>query len=751
MTFDLNKRVPENKQYEENIDEYLEVCSNVFNEIKDTIKKHDWYKDYRNIPEKRLSLLAYRFNYRESPLLTEEITRGIIRDITHIYTTNGTRGALYWVFRLLGWKVKVENAWLLNPQNYFNGLIPDSPEYPTGEGVYLKFRSKEEVTNDSILDYVAFGEGYNIEVQGQEYHNNAVYAIESYTYLKVGENNNFLGEISSARPTYHIEEEDQFYIPNPELIIYGYPLIGLNFAEQASKNQREDISTTRERSFDYNKLNYRNFVYGRAVDDSNGTYFYGRTYDSIEENLEKVRIVGEEYDPQVAWHSNNWVMSTPYLAITLTEEDYSKFVREYEYNGQEYVYNESEEKTLIEYLINYVFYELIRPSPVKILVLGEHVNMRDTGKVIEQVYEDTWTADPYPEELDDPLYVRELSFLQTNINLEPPTISLAPQCSPTAINVSFTANSDAQGVRIYRDTTPVGDWSAKPKVYEEMITSGIFQDTDISPDQGYWYMVEVFFTDIDVDSEIKGSLAECVYSPPNASLSQACNPVPTVTISFSDTSGNSLGTKIYRSETDSGWDTQTPIHTTSSASGSYDDTDVVNGTTYYYRTEADYGGENLQSATQTITINCSADPTLSVSFACGSSSSSVSATYEVNDTSFSDVTIYESNDSLSGPWTQVYTSTSSFNGQYVETDAVSGTTYYYKLEATRISDGTVYSTVASTTPECLDSAIYHMVQFTATPSDYKVETLNQVSHQDSNYSRGSVKQVLIGENTFYLI
>lgn len=342
----IKTRVPEYYQTDSELMEYLDVCGELFDELANTIRSFDDLNDYRHVPQSRLTLLARRFAFNPPRGIPQSMMRGIIRDIASIYSTGGTEQALFWVFRLLGWGVRTEYAWLLNPERY-------DPEI---RNVYPEFYDASGLTSDLSYAnsvFVPIGSEYEIGAENQPYVENTDFIFAGY--LSIGRNE--LTYVGSGSAT------DPFSPQNPPLV------------------------TT-----DFNKINYRNFVYGEEKVESTGTFFYGRTPFSAYDNLRQIRILGEQYTSESPRYTDV-VMKTPYVMVTVDESDYAQFTQPYEVDGVEYNYTESESFTIADTLINYFMTDTTRPSPVRVVLTTGHVIGEDIAYVSEDLTED-FTAAP---------------------------------------------------------------------------------------------------------------------------------------------------------------------------------------------------------------------------------------------------------------------------------------------------------------------------------------------------------------------
>lgn len=114
----LPTRIPEYLQGESNLEEYLEVAGELFDEYAATIDDLRDVWDYERTSVSRLRELARQFSLEFPRNLDEELRRSIVRDLHAIYKKSGTLPLVEWIFHLIGWDVEFENAWLLNPDRY---------------------------------------------------------------------------------------------------------------------------------------------------------------------------------------------------------------------------------------------------------------------------------------------------------------------------------------------------------------------------------------------------------------------------------------------------------------------------------------------------------------------------------------------------------------------------------------------------------------------------------------------------------
>lgn len=325
----LPTRVPSAVTGDNELTQYLEACGEVLEEFKDSIRAFDFYKDYKYSSEKRLSLIARRFSFDLPERLEEHILRGIVRDLSSIYKTSGITKTINWVMRILSWDAEIEELWLVFPERYQQQV---ELEYPT---FYTAPNLKSELSKYEVFTPLV-GQSYRVGLAFQNYAEDNSRIVDGY--LLVGEN--------SLLPEGALANTDPFSID-------------AGFAE----------------FFDVDRVDIRNFVVGKPVYRDTGVYFKGRTQFSAVDNLFDLRILGEKY-PNDHIRREQVVMKTPYLSIAITSDDYDQFI-----DGDEYT--DKEKYSIAKELIEFLLYELFRPTNVKYislvapLVVDEQVTMSD--------------------------------------------------------------------------------------------------------------------------------------------------------------------------------------------------------------------------------------------------------------------------------------------------------------------------------------------------------------------------------------
>lgn len=184
----LPKRIPESLQSDNELNQYLEAAGELFDEFVAEIESFDDYFDPAKVAEKRLSQLAAQFAMNFPRNLNTELQRSIIRDLEAVYQKLGTRDMINWIFRLIGWDVSLEYAWVLNPERY-------DPEVKHMFSLddYGREQMDNAITDFYSRDYRAFLLGEEIVFENGTYFRGRRFFDQRETFLKqeiVGEHYN---------------------------------------------------------------------------------------------------------------------------------------------------------------------------------------------------------------------------------------------------------------------------------------------------------------------------------------------------------------------------------------------------------------------------------------------------------------------------------------------------------------------------------------------------------------------------------
>ena len=297
-----------------------------------------------------------------------------------------------------------------------------------------------------------------------------------------------------------------------------------------------------------------------------------------------------------------------------------------------------------------------------------------------------WSNDPYLNgSLDEfQIYGRALSAAEISA-------LAAPLAAPGGVGVSvgnaqatLTWNevSGATGYNVKCSTVSGGPYT----VVEANIASPNWTDTGLINGTGYFYVVTALNGVAESASSTEVSTTP-VGPPPVPANFTAVSGNGLVTLTWTASSG-ATSYNIKRSTTDgSGY---LPIDT--SASATYADSTVINGTAYYYVVTA--VGANGESA---VSAQASATPLAPPAAPTGLTATASNATVTLTWTASTGATSYNIKRSETSGSDYELVGTTSATG-YVDTDVVNGTSYYYVVSAQNIAGEGAASTQATATP-----------------------------------------------------
>ena len=192
---DLKKYLPEIYQSSKVMNEFLDSIGELLDGFKSNIDAVKDYNDYLNIDEDKLELLAKQYDINFPRNLGISRKRQHVRDAVSLYRSNGSERSLIRTFSLIGWKVTVDNCWIVNP-NYYTDVIT---EYNlTNElGTVVPLNKYDIIFGDSVI-----------------------YDDGAYVDLYDASNNQF-----SKRPIYG--ESYNVYVSNPTFVKVPYIKISI--------------------------------------------------------------------------------------------------------------------------------------------------------------------------------------------------------------------------------------------------------------------------------------------------------------------------------------------------------------------------------------------------------------------------------------------------------------------------------------------------------------------------------------------
>lgn len=193
----LPKRIPESEQNKENLLTYLEVCGELFDAYVDAIEGFDDYKDPVNVSKDRLQYLASEFAMTFPRNIGEDLQRTIIRDLEAIYQKNGGVDVINWIFRLIGWDVSLDYAWVMNPE-YYDPAVVDVFNLSD----YGQTKSPPVITDFYRRDYRSFLLGEEYVFDNGTYFRGRRFFDKRDTFLK----NEIVGEYYESDKTRTVDK-----------------------------------------------------------------------------------------------------------------------------------------------------------------------------------------------------------------------------------------------------------------------------------------------------------------------------------------------------------------------------------------------------------------------------------------------------------------------------------------------------------------------------------------------------------------
>lgn len=118
----LKMKLPEfQRDSGEPIDGYIQTAGEMFDEMRTTIRALSGYLNWADAPLSRIDTLGRSFGIDFPRNLNEETRRTVVRDIINIYKKNGTPDTLKWIFKIIGWNIDLQFAWVRNPDDLLQG------------------------------------------------------------------------------------------------------------------------------------------------------------------------------------------------------------------------------------------------------------------------------------------------------------------------------------------------------------------------------------------------------------------------------------------------------------------------------------------------------------------------------------------------------------------------------------------------------------------------------------------------------
>lgn len=238
----LPTRIPEFQQGDNDLKHFLEVAGELFDEYNDRIEEFDTYHDPATVAAHRLHILAKEFAISFPRNINVDLQRTIIRDLEAIYQKQGTVDIIHWIFRLVGWDVTIENAWVLNPEYYDPAVMTEFEldDYDSSKKI------APTITNYYDRDYRAFLLGNDLTFENGTYFRGRKFFDIKDSFLK----NEIIGE--------YYDERVKSRTPNK---VMATPYLFIRVSEETYNifiKPYEDPSTGQ--IFDYTELEFFDVV-----------------------------------------------------------------------------------------------------------------------------------------------------------------------------------------------------------------------------------------------------------------------------------------------------------------------------------------------------------------------------------------------------------------------------------------------------------------------------------------------------------
>ena len=175
-----------------------------------------------------------------------------------------------------------------------------------------------------------------------------------------------------------------------------------------------------------------------ATDYSEGgegnVYFRGRKFFDEEQTIDRLEIVGEEYDEETKYRTDEKVGATPYLFITLVSQDYSVFNNTYtsieeDEDGntveRKFSYTEQELLVVVEGILNYYILQEFRPTNIRVVILAREKRLED-DVVINEDFTSIYVGAPLKLEDNTVIDIDDLSRLDHVISAGDKFLAGAP-------------------------------------------------------------------------------------------------------------------------------------------------------------------------------------------------------------------------------------------------------------------------------------------------------------------------------------
>jgi titin len=274
-----------------------------------------------------------------------------------------------------------------------------------------------------------------------------------------------------------------------------------------------------------------------------------------------------------------------------------------------------------------------------------------------------------------------------------PSTLTATAFSSSQINLAWTDNSNNEtGFKIERSTSATGPWTLITTTTANVVS---YQDTGLVAGSTYYYQMRATNAGGDSANTSVISATTLAIAPTAPSALMAIEVSSSqINLGWTDASSNETGFKVERGSSKKGpW---TLMATTTVNVVSYQDTDLVASSTYYYRVRAtNAGGDSANTSVISATTLAIAPTAPTELTLIASSSSKINLAWMDNSNNETGFKV-ERSISATGDWTLMATRSAGVVS-YQDTGLAAASTYYYRVRATNAGGDSANTSVMSAT------------------------------------------------------
>jgi len=298
----------------------------------------------------------------------------------------------------------------------------------------------------------------------------------------------------------------------------------------------------------------------------------------------------------------------------------------------------------------------------------------------------------------------QVSVMPSGICTPPPVPTVTPTSANGQVSLSWTASTGATSYSVARSTATGTGYASVATV----TTGTSYNDINVSNGTTYYYVVTASNGSCSSanSTEVSGTPSCTPPAAPTALVATANN--GSVALTWTAPAG-AVSYRVLRSTTTG---TGYTLAGTSGTAG-FTDTNVTNGTTYYYVVTASNGScSSVNSAEKSATPACT-PPSKPTGLAATPGNGQIALAWTA---STGGATLYQvlRSAATGGPYTAIATPTST---GYTNTGLINGTTYYYVVNASNGSCSSANSAELAAVPVCTPPSVPTL---TAAPGDSQV-------------------------------